>query len=72
MVKNTIKLCRELFLHKTNKNIQKNRGEMFRTFTGMASLTPSSNFETSQLRENSSLDKSHSQWHKTPKAHLIF
>ena len=45
---------------------------MFHTFIGMASLTPSSNFETSQLRENSSLDKSHSQWHKTPKAHLIF
>ena len=41
MVKNTIKLYyRKRFLHKSNKNVRKTRGDMFYAFVGMASHAP--------------------------------
>ena len=38
MVKNTMKLYRRLFLHKTNKNAKETKGNMIFTFVGMTSL----------------------------------
>ena len=39
MVRNTLKLTKMLFLHKTNTKCKENKSEMFRTFAGMTSLT---------------------------------
>ena len=39
MVRNTINLPMMLFIHKTNKICKENKGEMFRTFAGITSLT---------------------------------
>ena len=39
MVRNTLKLTKMLFFHKTNTQCKENKSEMFRTFAGMTSLT---------------------------------